>query len=84
MKYIFIINDISGKGKAKKLEPNIEAQCKNKNIDYEIRHISKEKSGYDIAMEYKDQENIIYVSQKGFDSHLKAIEALKEKKDNGG
>ena len=61
MKYIFIINDIAGKGKAKKLEPNIEAQCKNRNMDYEIRHISKEKSGYDIAMEYKDQENIIYV-----------------------
>ena len=43
MKYIFIINDIAGKGKAKKLQPNIEAQCKNRNIDYEIRHISKEK-----------------------------------------
>ena len=27
------------------------------------------------------EEKVIYVSQKGFDSHLKAIETLKEKKD---
>ena len=29
--------------------------------NFEIRYISREKSGYDIALEYKDEENIIYV-----------------------
>ena len=61
MKYIFIINEKAGKGKAKKLQPNIEKTCKDRNLKYEIRYITKEKSGYDIAMEYKDKEYVIYV-----------------------
>lgn len=61
MKYIFIINETAGRGKYKKILPNIEKACKNRNIDYEIRYISKEKSGYEIALEYKEQENVIYV-----------------------
>ena len=61
MKYIFIINESAGKGKSKKISPNIEAVCKKRNIEFEIRYISKEKSGYDIARDYKDEENIIYV-----------------------
>jgi YegS/Rv2252/BmrU family lipid kinase len=61
MKYIFIVNEGAGKGKSKKIIPKIESECKNRNIKYEIRHITKEKSGYDIALEYKDSENVIYV-----------------------
>ena len=61
MKYIFIINENAGKGKSKKIQPNIEKACKYRNIDFEIRYISEEKSGYDIAMEYKDKEYVIYV-----------------------
>lgn len=61
MKYIFIINEIAGKGKAKKLQPNIEKACKDRNVEYEIRYITKDKSGYDIAIEYKDKEYVIYV-----------------------
>ena len=61
MKYIFIVNESAGRGKCKKLLPNIENACKNRNIEYEIRYISKEKSGYDIALEYKEQENVIYI-----------------------
>lgn len=61
MKWIFIVNEQAGKGKYKKIVPNIEKTCKNKNIDFEIRYITKEKSGYDIALEYKDKEYIIYV-----------------------
>lgn len=61
MKYIFIINEKAGKGKCKKIIPNIERICKNKNIDFEIRYISKEKSAYNIAQEYKDKEYVIYV-----------------------
>lgn len=61
MKHIFIINESAGKGKSKKIVPNIEETCKKRNIDFEIRYISKEKTGYDIALEYKDEENVIYV-----------------------
>lgn len=61
MKYIFIVNENAGKGKSKKIIPNINKVCQEKNIDFEIRYISKEKSGYDIALEYKDEENVIYV-----------------------
>lgn len=61
MKYIFIINSIAGKGKYKKILPNMENVCKQKNIEYEIRYITKQKGGAEIANEYKNEENIIYV-----------------------
>lgn len=61
MKYIFIMNKDAGKGKGEKILPNIERECKRKNIEYEIRYITKEKSGTDIAKEYKNEENVIYV-----------------------
>ena len=61
MKYIFIVNPGAGKGKCQSLIPKIEEECQKRNRDFEIRYISKEKSGYDIAMEYKDEENVIYV-----------------------
>lgn len=61
MKYIFIVNEKAGRGKSKKIVPNIEKSCKKRNIEFEIRYITEEKSGYDIALEYKDEENVIYV-----------------------
>ena len=61
MKYIFIVNISAGKGKGKTLIPKIEAECKKRNREFEIRYISEGKSGFDIAMEYKDEENVIYV-----------------------
>ena len=61
MKYIFIVNEDAGKGKCKKILPNIENECKKRKIEYEIRYITEEESRYDIALEYKNEENIIYV-----------------------
>ena len=61
MKYIFIINPIAGRGRYKKILPNIERICKERNIEYEIRYIPEEKDGSQIASEYKDEENVIYV-----------------------
>lgn len=61
MKYIFIANETAGRGKCKKVLPKIEEACQKRNIEYELRYITKEKSGYDIALEYKEQENVIYV-----------------------
>lgn len=60
MKYIFIINTIAGRGKYAKILPNIEKVCREENIEYEIRYITNELSGKDIALEYKDEENIIF------------------------
>lgn len=61
MKYIFVINAIAGRGKYKKILPNIKKACKEKQIEYEIRYITEKISGADIAREYKDEENVIYV-----------------------
>ena len=60
MKHIFIINSLAGRGKYTKLLPNIEKVCKEENLDYEIRYITEKLSGKDIALEYKNEENIIY------------------------
>ena len=61
MKYIFIINSVAGKGKYKKIVPNIEKVCKEEGFNYEIRYITETLSGESIAREYKDEENVIYV-----------------------
>ena len=61
MKYIFIINPKAGKGKYKKILPNIEKICKERNIEFVIRYITKDITGVDIAFEYKHEENVIYV-----------------------
>ena len=61
MKYIFVINKSAGRNKYKQILPNIENACKKRNIEYEIRYITKEKSGVDIVKDYKDKELVIYV-----------------------
>lgn len=61
MKYIFIVNPGAGKGKCLAIIPKIEEECKKRNREYVIRYISDEKNGYEIAKEYKDEENVIYV-----------------------
>lgn len=61
MKYIFIVNQNAGKGKYKRVLPRIENACKDRRYDYEIRYITEETSGADIAQEYKNEENIIFV-----------------------
>ena len=61
MKYIFIVNKGAGKGRCEKLIPEIEEECKKRKYEYEIRYIEKDYSGADIAREYKEEENIIYV-----------------------
>jgi len=61
MKYIFIINSIAGRGRYKTILPKIEEVCKAENKGYEIRYITEDLSGADIAAEYKNEENVIYV-----------------------
>lgn len=61
MKYIFIINTIAGRGKYKKIVPNIEKVCNEESLEYVIRYITEEIDAEKIAREYKDQENVIYI-----------------------
>ena len=61
MKYIFIINKIAGRARYIKILPNIESACKKRSIDYEIRYVEENYTTAQIAEEYKDTENIIYV-----------------------
>ena len=61
MKYIFIINTVAGRGKYKKILPNIVNACAEKRLEYEIRYITEELSASTIAQEYKDEENVIYI-----------------------
>ena len=75
MKKVFIVNKNAGKEKYKKIVPRIEKICKDENIDFDIRYISENQSGYDIALEYKNEENIIYIV--GGDGTLtKALSAI--------
>lgn len=60
MKWVFIVNKNAGKGKSNRILPNIEKACKARNIEYEIRLVTPEKTGYEIALEYKDDECVIY------------------------
>lgn len=83
MKYIFIINAIAGRGKYKKILPNIENVCKTRKIEYEIRYITKDKSSSEIVMEYKNGVNIIYVV--GGDGTLtKTLEGIVKTKNKLG
>ena len=61
MKYIFIINTLAGRGKYKMLLSNIKEACNKRNIEFEIRYITENKTGSQIASEYKLGENCIYV-----------------------
>lgn len=61
MKYIFIINTIAGRGKYKTIVPNIEKICEERKLEYEIRYITEETNAAIIALEYKEEENIIYI-----------------------
>ena len=61
MKYIFIINNLAGKKEKDYIIKNIETACNKRSIQYEIRYITKEKNGAQIAKEYENEENVIYV-----------------------
>ena len=61
MKYIFIVNARAGKGTAGKVVGNINRVCTKRGLDFEIRLREENKSCYDIAMEYKKKDYVLYV-----------------------
>lgn len=60
MKHIFIINPVSGGGKAKYLATNIEKVCKQEGIKYEIKYTAKPKEATSIARSYSKEKCIIF------------------------
>lgn len=60
MKYIFIVNPKSGKGKALKAAEKIEKLCKERNLYYEIHFTKGPNDATRIAKKYRFQDNIIY------------------------
>lgn len=60
MRYIFIVNPKSAKGDAMKLISNIEKVCKKENLPYEICYTLAPGDATRLALNYKEEENIIY------------------------
>ena len=60
MKYVFIVNARAGRGSAGKIVGNINRVCTKKGLDFEIRLREENKSCYDIALEYKNKDYVLY------------------------
>lgn len=53
MKHIFIVNPISGQGRAFRMVDNIHNVCKEKNLDYEVIFTRKENDATEIVKNIK-------------------------------
>lgn len=60
MRHIFIVNPISGQGRAFKLVENIHNVCRQDNLDYEVIFTRQPKDATKIVKLYCKEENIIY------------------------
>lgn len=60
MKHIFIVNPVSGGGKALKIVQNINKVCIEKGFDYEIHFTEKAGDATKIAKKYRFSQNVIY------------------------
>lgn len=78
MKHIFIVNKISGKGKALKNAHFIEEICKNNKIDYQIIYTEKVKDAEEIAKRYTAIDNVVIYSVGGDGTLYEIINGLNE------
>lgn len=60
MKYIFIVNPNSGKGKSLKVSEKIKKVCEERNLDYEMHFTEQPHDATKIAKKYRFSKNIIY------------------------
>lgn len=60
MKYIFIINPTSGKGKALKVSENIKRICEEENLEYEMYFTKEKDDATKIAKKFKHKSYIIF------------------------
>lgn len=76
MKHIFIVNSISGKGKALRSVDTIKQVCEELNIDYEIRLTEYPGHTSKIASEYKASDNVILYSVGGDGTLLDIVNGM--------
>ena len=60
MKHVFIVNPVSGRGKALKVSLWIKKICEEEKLDYEIHYTNGPKDATKIAKKVKGSKNIIY------------------------
>ena len=60
MKHVFIVNPVSGRGKALKVSLGIKKICEEEKLDYEIHNTNGPKDATKIAKKVKGSKNIIY------------------------
>ncbi len=60
MKHVFIVNPVSGRGKALKVSLGIKKICEEEKLDYEIHYTNGPKDATKIAKKVKGSKNIIY------------------------
>ena len=60
MKHVFIVNPVSGRGKALKVSLGIKKICEAEKLDYEIHYTNGPKDATKIAKKVKGSKNIIY------------------------
>lgn len=60
MKHVFIVNPVSGRGKALKVSLVIKKICEEEKLDYEIHYTNGPKDATRIAKKVKGSKNIIY------------------------
>ncbi|MBO5414623.1 MAG: diacylglycerol kinase family lipid kinase [Bacilli bacterium] len=60
MKYVFIVNPKSGKGKALEISKKVEEVCIKRGIDYEIVYTERPKDATLIAKEFKRDKCVIF------------------------
>ena len=60
MKYVFIVNPVSGKGKSLKVVDRIKQVCEEKNIEYEINYTKSSGDAIKLTRKYAFSKNIIF------------------------
>lgn len=60
MKYIFIVNAISGRGKSLRITQNIHKVCSEGNMDYKIIYTTIPGEATAITKKYKDKKCVIF------------------------
>lgn len=78
MKHIFIINKISGKGKALELESLIKDICINKNLDYEVFITQYPLHAKHIANKYLIKDDVCLYAVGGDGTILEVLNGLND------
>jgi YegS/Rv2252/BmrU family lipid kinase len=79
MKHIFIVNPISGKGKAKKLIPLIEAYFANHPGEFEIIETQNHGAASEIASRYPTGSDVVLYSVGGDGTAFEVLNGLHDK-----